>query len=187
VSKREQPLPTHREALNLLVKAGCSSKVVEHCKRVSAFAVKIAKACQKKQPNIDIKLVEVSALLHDIGRSKTHSVDHALEGGKIARMFNLPNSIVLIIERHAGGGISKEEAKKLGWPVRDYLPKSIEEKIVCYADKRVEGLQIVPIEKTVKVYVVNLGEKNPAIQRIWELHREITALAGDLDAHSDLA
>jgi len=182
----EHQLPTRREALNLLVKAGCSPKVVEHCKRVSAFAVKIANASQRKQPNVDIKLVEISALLHDIGRSKTHSVDHALEGGEIARAFNLPDSVVLIIERHAGGGIPKEEAKKLGWPVRDYLPKTLEEKIVCYADKRVEGLQVVPFEKTVKAYAVDLGGNHPAIRRIWELHREITALAGDLDAHSDL-
>jgi len=180
-------LPTRREALNLLVKAGCSHRVVEHCKQVSTFAVKIAEACQRRQRNVDVKLVEISALLHDIGRSKTHSVDHALEGGKIARVFNLPESVVLIIERHAGGGIPKEEAKKMGWPARDYLPKTLEEKIVCYADKRVEGLRIVPIEKTVKAYAVDLGKDHPAIRRIWELHREITTLAGDLDAHSDLA
>jgi len=172
-------LPTQREALNLLVKAGCSPRVIEHCKRVSAFAVKIAEACRKKQPNVDVALVEVSALLHDVGRSKTHSVDHALEGGKIARGFNLPDSIVLIIERHAGGGIPKDEAKKLGWPARDYLPKTLEEKIICYADKRVEGLRIVPIEKTVKAYAADLGSNHSAVQRIWELHREIIALAGD--------
>jgi uncharacterized protein len=183
----EHQLPTRREALNLLVKAGCSPKVVEHCKRVSAFAVKIAKACQKKQPNVDVKLVEISALLHDIGRSKTHSVNHAIEGGKIARAFNLPDSVVFIIERHAGGGIPKEEARKLGWPARDYLPKTFEEKIVCYADKRIEGVRIVPLEKTINAYAEDLGENHPAIQRIWELHREITALAGDLDAYSDLA
>lgn len=179
-------LPTRREALNLLIKAGCSPKVVEHCKRVSAFAVKIAKACKRKQPNVDVKLVEISAFLHDIGRSKTHSVDHALEGGKIARAFNLPNSVVLIIERHVGGGIPKEEAKKLGWPARDYLPKTIEEKIVCYADKRITSLRIVPFEKTLRAYAVDLGRSHPTVQRIWELHREITALAGDLDVHSDL-
>lgn len=183
----EHRLPTRREALNLLVKAGCSPNVIEHCKRVSAFAVKIAKACQKKQPNIDVKLVEISALLHDIGRSKTHSVNHALEGGKIVRAFNLPDSVALIIERHAGGGIPKEEAKKLGWSARNYLPKTLEEKIVCYADKRIEGIRIIPMEKTINVYAVNLGKNHPAIQRIWELHREITALTGDLDAHSDLA
>jgi len=180
-------LPTRHEALNLLVKAGCSPRVVEHCKLVSAFAVKIAKACQEKQLNVDVRLVEISALLHDIGRSRTHSVDHALEGGKIARAFNLPDSVVHIIERHAGGGIPKEEAKKLGWPVKDYVPKTLEEKIVCYADKRVEKLRIVSIEKTVKTYASNLGENHPAIKRIWQLHHEITTLAGGANAHSNVA
>jgi len=173
-------LPTHHEALNLLVKAGCSRRVVEHCKRVSAFAVKIAHACQKRQSNVDVELVEISALLHDIGRSRTHSVDHALEGGRIAREFGLPGSVVRIIERHAGGGIPKEEAKELGWSVKDYMPKTLEEKIVCYADKRVEGLSIVPIERTVNAYVADLGRNHPAIRRIWELHHEIIALAGEL-------
>jgi len=175
----EPRLPTRREALNLLVKAGCSPNVVEHCKSVSAFAVKVAEICQKRGLKTDVSLVEISALLHDIGRSKTHSVDHALVGGKIARSLSLPNSVVSIIERHAGGGISKEEAKKLGWPAKDYLPKTLEEKIVCYADKRVEGLRIVPIEQTMKVYETALGKNHPAIKRIWQLHREITTLTGN--------
>lgn len=181
----ELKLPTRREALNLLAKAGCSPNVVGHCKRVSAFAVKIARACEKKGLKVDVSLVEISALLHDIGRSKTHSVNHALIGGEIARSLGLPKSVVFVIERHAGGGISKEEAKKLGWSTRDYLPRTLEEKIVCYADKRVEGLRIVPIEQTIQAYAAVLGENHSSIKRIWQLHREITALAGNLDADSD--
>lgn len=173
-------LPSRREALNLLAEAGCSSSVIEHCKRVAAFAVKVAKACQKKQPSINVELVEVSALLHDIGRSKTHSVNHALEGGRIARTHGLPLLVVHAIERHAGGGIPREEAKALGWPARDYVPKTLEEKIVCYADKRVEGLRIVPIEQTVRAYAADLGKNHPTIKRIWALHREITALTGEI-------
>ena len=173
-------LPSRREALNLLAEAGCSPSVIEHCKRVSAFAVRVAKACQKKQPNINVDLVEISALLHDIGRSKTHTVNHALEGGRIARAHNLPLSVVHVIERHAGGGIPKGEAKKLGWPARDYVPKTLEEKIVCYADKRVEGLRVVPINKAVQEYAANLGKNHPTIKRIWALHYELTALAGEI-------
>jgi len=183
----EHRLPTRREALNLLVKAGCSSNVVKHCKSVSSFAVKIAETCQDRGLKVDVSLVEISGLLHDIGRAKTHSVDHALMGGEIARSFGLPNSVVSIIERHAGGGIPKEEAEKLGWPAKDYLPQTLEEKIVCYADKRVEGLRIVPIETAVKAYAAVLGENHPAIKRIWQLHREMTASVGNLDAYSDLA
>ena len=182
----ELQMPTRREALSLLAKAGCSPSVVGHCESVSALAVKIAKACEEKGLKVDISLVEISALLHDIGRSKTHSVDHAMISGEIARSLGLPKSMIFVIERHAGGGISKEEAKKLGWPARNYLPKTLEEKIVCYADKRVEGLRIVPIEQTIQAYAAVLGKNHSAIKRIWQLHREITSIAGNLDADSDL-
>lgn len=178
-------LPTCREALNLLVKAGCSKSVIQHCKTVSTFATKIARAYQKRGYKVDVQLVRVGGLIHDIGRSKTHTVDHALVGGEIARSLGLPNSVPLIIERHAGGGIPKEEARQLGWPVRDYLPQTLEEKIVCYADKRVEGLRTVPIEQTIKAYAASLGKKHPAIKRIRQLHREISTVVGNPDANSD--
>ena len=174
------PLPSRSEALNLLAKVGCPPHVIEHCKRVAAFAVKVATACQKKQPSICVELVEISALLYDIGRSKTHSVNHALEGGRIVRAHGLPISVINAVERHAGGGIPKEEAKALGWPPRDFVPKTFEEKIVCYADNRVERLRIVPIDKTIRAYAADLGDNHPTIGRIRSLHREITALAGEL-------
>lgn len=175
----EHKLPTPAEALNLLVKVGCSQRVIEHCKTVSRFAIRIARVFQTKGFKIDIQLVEVSGLLHDIGRTKTHAVDHGIVGGEIARSEKLPNAVVKIIERHVGGGIPKEEAKQLGWPTKDYLPKTLEEKIVGYADKRVEGLRTVPIEQALKIYVANLGENHPAIDRIKKLHEEIAAIVGD--------
>ncbi len=176
----ESKLPIRAEALNILSKAGCSQSVIEHCKTVSRFAVKIAKAFQKKGLEIDAQLVEVSGLLHDVGRSKTHTVDHGLVGGEIARTLGLPTSVVHIIERHVGGGIPKEEAKQLGWPAKDYLPRTIEEKIVCYADKRVQRLRVVSIEQALKPYVASLGKNHPAIGRIKKLHAEIAGIVGDI-------
>ncbi len=183
---KELKLTTRHEALNLLAKVGCSPSVIRHCEKVSELAVKIAQACQKKNLKVDISLVEISALLHDIGRSKTHNVNHALIGGQIANSFGLPREIVSVIERHSGGGISREEAKKLGWPAKNYLPKTLEEKIVCYADKRVEGLRVVPIERSIESYASALGRNHSAIKRIWRLHREIMALVGEFDADSDV-
>ena len=175
----EQNVPTRVEALNLLLKANCPKSVIEHCRTVSKFAVRIAKVFKKKGFNVDVQLVEVGALLHDIGRSKTHKVDHGIIGGEIARTLGLPNSVVQIIERHVGGGISKEEAENLGLPAKDYLPQTLEEKIVSYADKRVERLSTVPIEQALKAYVASLGENHPAINRIRKLHQEIVAVVGD--------
>lgn len=171
-------LPSRRKALSLLLKAGCSRKVVEHCKAVEAVAMQIAKACKKKGLNVNIRLVQIGALLHDIGRSKTHSVDHAVVGMEIAESLGLPDTVVSIIGRHVGGGITIDEAKRLGWPVKDYLPRTLEEKIVAYADKLIEGLRKVPIEQTIEKLSWDLGETHPAIERVKKLHDELSSVIG---------
>jgi len=173
-------LPSQRTALKLLVESGCSPQVIKHCKTVMRLAVQIAENCKKKGLNVDVQLVRIGALLHDIGRSKTHSVDHVIAGVQIAEELGLSNSIVSIIERHAGGGISRDEAKKLGWPVKDYLPRTLEEKIVTYADKLIERSEIVGVERTISKLSKDLGEDHPAIRRIKQLHKEFSPLVGDL-------
>lgn len=182
-----EELPSPQMALRLLSQSGCSRRVIAHCKAVAALAVQIAEACERKGLNVDIKLVEVGALLHDIGRSKTHEVDHVIRGAEIARSLNLPESVVSIIERHAGGGITLNEAKKLGWPIKSYLPNTLEEKIVTYADKLIEGLRIVPVERTVKKLSRELGANHSAVVRVKKLHKEFSSLIGDLDADSHIA
>ena len=178
--------PSSQMALRLLSESGCSKRVIAHCKAVSALAVTFAEACEKKGLDVDVNLVEVGALLHDIGRSKTHSVNHAIVGVEIAKSLNLPESIVSIIERHVGGGITADEAKELGWPVKDYLPTTLEEKLVSYADKLIEGSRVVSIERTIEQFSRTLGENHPAIDRIIRLHEELFPLIGDLnvDSHS---
>jgi uncharacterized protein len=177
-----EKLPSQQTALKLLSESGCSKKVIAHCKAVSSLAVKFANYCKQRGLKVDVELVEVGALLHDIGRSKTHNVNHGIVGVEIAKSLNLPQSIISIIAHHVGGGITSEEAKKLGWPVKDYLPTTLEEKIVSYADKLIEGLKVVPIEKTLQGLSIDLGENHPAIARIKRLHEELSQLIGDLDA-----
>ena len=177
-------LPTRKEALSFLLKAGCSPGVVRHAKAVAALAVKIAEARRKKGSEVDIQLVEIGALLHDMGRSKTHSVNHVIAGVEIAKSLGLPNSVVSIIERHAGSGIPKDEAQKLGWPVKDYVPRTLEEKIVTYADKLIEGLRRVPIERVLEKFIRdNLPQSS--VLRMKRLHEEFSPLLRDLDANDN--
>jgi uncharacterized protein len=182
-----EKLPSSKTALRLLYESGCSKRVIAHCKAVSKLAVKFANSCKNRGLDVDVKLVEIGALLHDIGRSKTHDVNHAIAGVEIAKSLNLPQSIVSIIAHHVGGGITADEAKTLGWPVKDYLPTTLEEKLVTYADKLIEGLKVVPIEKTLMNLSLDLGENHPAIARLRRLHEELSPMIGDLDADSHSA
>jgi uncharacterized protein len=182
-----EKLPSPQTALKLLSESGCSNKVIAHCKAVSALAVKFAETCKNKGLAVDVDLVEVGALLHDIGRSKTHGITHAVVGVEIAKSLNLPPSIVSIIECHVGGGINADEAKKIGLPAKDYFPTTLEEKIVSYADKLIEGSRVVPIEKTLKKFSRKLGGGHPAIDRVIRLHEELFPLIGDSDADSHTA
>lgn len=172
-------LPTTEEALRYLRKNGCQETVIRHVEAVSALAVEIAETCRKRGYDVDVKLVGIGALLHDIGRGKTHSVHHAVLGAEIATSLGLPLSVVSIIKRHVGGGITASEAQKLGWPRDIYVPLTLEEKIVSYADKLIEGSNRVPITVTMKELSKELPP--PAIERLWKLHEEMLMLVGDCE------
>ncbi len=169
------------EAIALLIKAGCSSSVIEHCKTVAEYARKIAldiDNCARKRRvpiNIDMNCIIIGGLLHDIGRSKTHGIDHAVMGARIAVELGLNKKLVSIIERHIGAGITKDEALAIGLPARDYLPLTLEEKIVAHADNLVFGGSV----RTIDEVVSNLQKKQldvKIINRIIELNDEINSM-----------
>ena len=182
--RRQERLPSNQTALKLLSRVGCSRSVIKHCKTVAAVATEIAEAYRKKGLNVDVKLVEIGALLHDIGRSKTHSVHHAMVGVEIARSLNLPESVVSIIERHVGGGVTVKEAKRIGWRPKSYVPQTLEEKIVSYADLLIDHSRRVPIEKTIKGFSKELPPSS--IEGMRRLHEEISSIVGDCDADSHI-
>jgi len=172
-----EKLPSREEAIHILLQTGCKENVVRHCEAVAELALEIAKVCRQKGLDVDLKLVQAGALLHDIGRSKTHSVHHAVAGAELAKSLGLPEPVISIIKRHVGGGISHAEAHELGWPKDIYIPQSLEEKIVSYADKLIEGSKRVPIDFTIEKFSEELPPS--AVERVRKLHEEMTALVGD--------
>jgi len=168
-------IPDPNECIALLRKSGCSEKVIAHCKAVRDIAVKIA-----QRAHADKKLVEAGALLHDIGRAKTHGIDHGIVGAAMAKELGLPETLILIIERHLGAGIPKEVALQVGLPSKDYLPETLEEKIVAHADNLIDDGTQQPIQNEIDRA---LKENNfKYAHRLRQLHQELSSICGqDLD------
>ncbi len=158
--------------MKLLEEAGCTPNVIEHCKKVSSLAVEIAEKVKESGHEVNLEMVEVGALLHDLGRCRTHEIFHAVEGFKLAKTRGIEPEISEIIKRHIGAGISKEEARELGLPEDDYFPRSLEEKIVAHADNLVKGTKRVTIEERIKLMrQKEVSEK--VIHRVKNLAEEV--------------
>jgi uncharacterized protein len=173
-------LPSRKEALDALRKAGCSEHVINHSILVAKIAVEIASSINPRN-DLDFHLVEIGALLHDIGRSVTHGVEHGSVGGAILEELGYPSAVVSIVRNHVGAGIPQEEAAALGLPPIDHIPTTIEEKVICYADKLVSRNARVSFEETLKALAEDLGPDHPAIARLQHLHQEIMKLTGGAD------
>jgi len=156
--------------MNLFLKYKLPKNVVAHSKKVRRIALEVAKELEEKGFGVDLKLVGRGALLHDIGRSMTHGLEHGYIGGRILREESEGEEVARIAERHVLGGISKEEAGRMGMPARDFIPETMEEKIVCYADKLSESDKIERLEK-------KLG-RNAAFERMVKLIQEVDAMRG---------
>lgn len=118
--------------------------LLTHSEKVREKAVEIAHFASDLNP--DLQLIEEASLLHDIGIIKTHApsiacsgehpyIAHGIIGRQLLESYGL-YAHALICERHIGVGLTKEEVLALNkdLPVRDMLPLSLEEKIVCVAD-----------------------------------------------------
>ena len=165
-------IPDKNAANELLRLAGCSDCVINHCRVVSDHARGLAEKIHQNGYAVDIELVQMGAILHDIGRSRTHDIRHGVEGVILAKDFGLDDKIVDIIRTHIGAGIMPEETVLLGLPPDNYIPSTLEEKIVAHADNLVEDDSIVSISEKVEI-LRKKGRKENIIEKITQLNDEI--------------
>ena len=155
--------------IELLKKENTPENVIDHCIAVCKKAMKIA----ANFDNADEDLIRKGALLHDIGRSKTHGITHAIEGVEIAKKYGYSQEVLNIIERHIGAGITKEEAAELGLPERSYIPQTLEEKIVAHADNLISGSKEVDLDFVIEKWKRNIKDSDDNIERLIELDNEL--------------
>jgi len=146
-------------------------QIVAHSKKVAKIAKRLALAASRRGADVDVGLVEIGALLHDVGRAKTHSLAHGVIGGRMVRRMGFGEEVARIVERHVVSGLTAKEAKRMGLPARNYVPETLEEKIVCYADKLSDK------DKTRRI-IKKCGTKSNIAKRLKALFDEMGALLG---------
>ena len=119
--------------------------LLEHSRAVADKALSIADA--HPELGIDRQFVEEAAMLHDIGIYLTDApgimcfgsqpyICHGRLGAELMRREGFERH-ARVCERHTGAGITCQqiESQNLPLPHQDFLPETMEEKVICYADK----------------------------------------------------
>ena len=151
-----------------------------HCCTVRSVADEMVKGF-----DADAELVTAGALLHDIGRSVDHTIRHAIIGAGIAESLGLPKEIISIIRKHIGAGLDDMDIKEFGLPNGDYIPRTIEEKIVAHADNLVSDDRVVAHSHSADKLRRKGSERGAA--KVERLHSELSAIYGkDLDCMVDI-
>lgn len=166
---------TEKKAVALLKKYAATEQdfeaVLAHSISVQKVALKI---CRKVR--CDVQFVKTACLLHDIGRFQClNAIKHGIVGAKILKEEGLPKH-ALVAERHLGAGISKQDIKeqKLKLPLKDYVPKTVEEKIIAHADNLIFNTRVGTLKEAVSRFSKELGKK--CGEKVKKLGEEIEKL-----------
>lgn len=119
--------------------------LIYHSKQVTDRALSIAKA--RPELGLDETFIARAAMLHDVGIYLTDApriychgpapyLLHGHLGAELMRREGHPE-IARVCERHTGTGLTAEDIanRRLPLPPGDYRPETLEEQVICYADK----------------------------------------------------
>lgn len=170
--------------IEILRNAGVSEDDIKHSVKVAEKALEIA---GRTGAQVDMELVGRGALFHDLGKAKTHEMEHGKIGAELGRKLGLPENVTDIMEKHIRGGLTGKEAEELGLPVKDYTLRSLEERVIIYADRLVDIITdgIVHIEseheaekrfEEILTGYPKYGKNEITLRRYLGYHREIQGL-----------
>lgn len=144
---------------------------------------KAEECIRRRGLDVDKDFVAEAAMLHDIGILRCDAPDilchgtlpyicHGIAGAEMLLAEGLPRH-ALVCERHTGAGLSMNDIQNQNLPLphRDMLPLSIEEKLICYADKFYSKSGDIRAEKDLDRVIRSMqrhGEET--LRRFMELH-----------------
>lgn len=116
-----------------------------HAEAVAGFALELAS--RHPELGLDEAFIYEAAMLHDIGIFLTDAprihcfgaeqyLCHGYLGAELLRSLGHERH-ARVCERHTGTGLTKEIIAQNGWnlPVKDFVPETLEEQLICFADK----------------------------------------------------
>ena len=119
--------------------------LLTHSRSVADKALQIA--VKHPELHLDTGFLEEAALLHDIGIFMTDAsgiqcfgthpyICHGYLGSELLMKEGYPRH-ALVCERHTGAGMSLQSIIEQDLPIphRDMVPVSMEEQVICFADK----------------------------------------------------
>ena len=119
--------------------------LVTHSRSVAQKALDIAE--MHPEMHLDKNFIYEAAMLHDLGIFNTNAPEiycfgelpyicHGSVGSEILIKMGYEKH-ALVCERHTGTGLTLEEILKNNYPIphRDMIPETLEEKLICFADK----------------------------------------------------
>jgi len=168
--------PNYTECLQLLVNFSVPPNVINHLIHTAQNAMKISMELKESNLVIDCGLVLAGAMLHDVGRCRSHHIDHGFIGAQLLRQRKFPEELAKIAENHLFSGIKKHETIELGLPFKDFLPETLEEKIIAYSDNISKGGRILTTIEVIERYAKYLNRSHPILLRVRQLHEEIESL-----------
>ena len=151
--------------------------LVSHSRAVADKALFLAN--QHPELAIACQFVEQAAMLHDIGIFLTNApllgcygthryIEHGYLGADLLRQHGLDKH-ALVCERHTGTGLSLADIEKqqLPLPHRDMRPVSMEEQLICFADKFFSKSRL-NTELTIEQIRDNLAQFGPDNLRVFD-------------------
>ena len=116
-----------------------------HSLIVRDIALQLVENLEKREIKIDKELVETGCLIHDMGcyqcyefygRTDGPYIQHGIKGYEILKKEGFSEEIARMAMIHLGVGLVKENviASKLPLEPEDYIPITLEEELVAYAD-----------------------------------------------------
>lgn len=154
--------------------------LVKHSEAVRDKALSLAR--RHPELNLDLDFIAEAAMLHDIGILETDApgikcfgthqyIEHGYLGAEMMRKEGYPRH-ALVCERHTGTGLKLTDiiTRELPVPHRELCPVSLEEQLICYADKFFSKTRLDSEDsyERVKKKMQKWGNQSVEQLRIWQ-------------------